>query len=60
MNAETFLELTKRKKNLQLKKIDISLTSFSNAGEVQSAKAKTKLLNADIFKKTATQNTKQM
>jgi hypothetical protein len=32
MNAETFLELTKRKKNLQLKKIDISLTSFSNAG----------------------------
>lgn len=46
MTTETLLEFTKRKKNLQLKKIDISLTTFSVGGEVQTAKAKTKLLNA--------------
>jgi len=56
------LELSKRKKNLQLKKIDISLNSFTNGSgnPIQSAKMKNKLINGDVFKKSTVQTTKQM
>ena len=53
-------ELSKRKKNLQLKKIDISLTSIANGGnDIQSAKLKNKLMNAETFKKVSINKSKQ-
>ena len=53
-------ELSKRKKNLQLKKIDISLTSVANGGnDIQSANIRNKLMNSETFKKVSIKKSKQ-